>query len=150
MIKTCFKLTTLPHHFLFSPRYRNKPWWWSFLLVRIQVDGDWDSSLGLRFGRFGSWRFSPGPPFIPTWGWPGWGGRLSSKSSWRHRPGSGSKQFLFYEYVALMALHNTHFGLSGGLVTTEEALLTSLGPTGSFCLALLANVLPANPGDLGR
>ena len=57
----------------------------------------------------------------------------------------------FYEYIAVMALHyNTHLGLSGGLVTTDEALLTSLGPTGSFCLALLANVLPATPGDLGR
>ena len=53
-------------------------------------------------------------------------------------------------YIDVIALPTTHFGLSGGLVTTEEALLTSLGPTGSFCLALLANVLPPNPGDLGR
>ena len=46
--------------------------------------------------------------------------------------------------------YTAHFGLSGGAVTTEEALLTNLGPTGSFCLALLANVLPTTPGDLDR
>ena len=34
-------------------------------------------------------------------------------------------------------------------MTTEDALdLAGLGPTGSFCLALLAKVLPATPGDL--
>ena len=34
-------------------------------------------------------------------------------------------------------------------MTTEDARdLAGLGPTGSFCLALLAKVLPATPGDL--
>lgn len=34
---------------------------------------------------------------------------------------------------------------------TDEALDLKIGfPTGSFCLALLANVLPATPGDLER
>ena len=36
-------------------------------------------------------------------------------------------------------------------MTTEAARgLTSLGVTGSLCLALLANVLPTTPGDLDR
>ena len=40
---------------------------------------------------------------------------------------------------------------SGGLEMTDEALDLKIGfPTGSFCLALLANVLPATPGDLER
>ena len=40
-------------------------------------------------------------------------------------------------------------GGSGGGITTEDARdLAGLGPTGSCCLALLAKVLPATPGDL--
>ena len=42
-----------------------------------------------------------------------------------------------------------YLGFSGGLETTEDALDLIKGfPTGSFCLALLANVVPATPGDL--
>ena len=41
-----------------------------------------------------------------------------------------------------------YLSLFGGLDTTEEALDLIRGlPTGSFCLALLANVLPDIPGD---
>ena len=47
-------------------------------------------------------------------------------------------------------MNQIYFSIIGGLDTTEDALeLERIKgfPTGSFCLARLANVLPAIPGD---